>query len=431
MLNILVVYYHRYTFPMRESIKSHLYSFANYLKNAKNFYLNVAFPIPNYIFHIDFDLLIFHTTFLSRLKWSFIPYKEFIRDYKSLKKIKAVKIIFPQDEFIRSNVICEFINDFEIDVVFTTSGKDEWDKIYPYVDKNRVKFHTVLTGYLDEHTVERVKKLLKNNEKRPIDIGYRVTKVPYSLGYHGYMKEEIAHIFKKHASDNGLKIDISTKEEDIFLGFDWYNFLLRCKYIIGIEGGSSLLDFDGSIRKKVEKYLEKHPEADFHEVKRNCLDNLDGGLKLFAISPRHLESCITKTCQILIEGEYNGILKAWLHYIPVKKDYSNIKEVINLIKEDSLRKEIVERAYKDIVESGKFTYKEFVKKIIKLSLEDRYQKEKKSQKSIVDFYHTMNKVREYIIWKFILIESIFVKILKMVLSPNQIKRLKKLLKKGA
>jgi len=430
MLNILIVYYHRYSFPMRQSIKDHLYSFNNYFKKAYFFYLNAAFPLPFYIFYINFDLIIFHTTFLSRLKWSPLPYEKHIKKYKKLTKLKAPKVIIPQDEFIRSDVICNFIKDFDIKVVFTTSDKKEIEKIYPEIDKTKVKFVQVLTGYLDEYTIAKVKKMLRRYNKRPIDIGYRVTKVPFSLGKHGYEKEKIAHLFQKYGKKFGLKVDISTDEKDIFLGFDWYRFLLKCKYTIGVEGGSSILDFDGSIRKKVQKYLQEHPKANFKEVQKECLADVEGNLNLFAISPRHLEACMTKTCQILVEGNYNGILIPWRHYIPLKRDYSNIKEVIELVKKDLKRNEIVEQAYKDIVESGKYTYKEFVNKVIFTSLEDTLRNQKSTLSDII-FYilYILNKVREFVLWKLILIESVVIVVLEKLLGSKQLTKIKKMIRR--
>ena len=54
----------------------------------------------------------------------------------------------------------------------------------------------------------------------------------------------------------------------------------------------------------------------------------DGRLQLFAISPRHLEACATRTCQVLVEGEYSGVLRPGEHYIPVRKDLSNLDDVL-------------------------------------------------------------------------------------------------------
>ncbi len=55
------------------------------------------------------------------------------------------------------------------------------------------------------------------------------------------------------------------------------------------------------------------------------------------------------------------------HYIEIKKDFSNLEDVINMIKSDQLRKKIVERCYLDIVLSGTYSYKKFVSEILRVA----------------------------------------------------------------
>ncbi len=169
-----------------------------------------------------------------------------------------------------------------------------------------------------------------------------------------------------------MKYNISTNIKNTFLGDDWLKFLLSCKYTIGVEGGSSILDPDGEIKKRVDLFIKKNPKANFSTVKKYCKLNMRGNLNLKALSPRHLEACMTKTCQILIEGNYGGILIPWKHYIPLKKDFSNIDKVISIIKNDISRKKIITRTYKDIVASNKYSYQTFVNKIENEIIEDYY-----------------------------------------------------------
>ena len=63
----------------------------------------------------------------------------------------------------------------------------------------------------------------------------------------------------------------------------------------------------------------------------------------------------------MYEGNYKGILKKDVHYISLKKDYSNIEEVINKIKDDDYLQNMANTAYKDIVESEKYSYENFIK----------------------------------------------------------------------
>lgn len=143
---------------------------------------------------------------------------------------------------------------------------------------------------------------------------------------------------------------------------------MRCKYTLGAEGGASVLDRTGQILESTLRYRALHPQADYEEIAGHCFPEGDNSLTLTAISPRHLEACATKTCQILIEGDYNGILTPGRHYIELKRDFSNIDEVLDLVKLDKQRAEIAAQAHGDIVESGLYSYRSFVNFLLSQTL---------------------------------------------------------------
>lgn len=363
MANILIVYYYNQEYPLRATIADHLYSFQKYAQH-NCLYLNVAVrEIPSYLRKVRIDLIIFHTIFLSA-RWNRLLFRHVVHKVSALKDVDAVKVALPQDEFLNTDLLCDFINEFGVDYVFSVAPESEWGKIYSTVDRNKVGFVNALTGYLDTNMLAKINRLASSVRSRPIDIGYRAWRGGAWLGRHGFLKAEISDRFQEKAPAKGLVTDVSTRAEDTLLGEAWYEFLLRCKYIIGVEGGASILDRDGSIRERTEAYVQAHPEASFDEIERNCFANLEGSLKLFAISPRHLEACATRTCQVLVEGDYNGILVAGKHYIELKRDFSNLDEVLHTMKQDRLRHEIVEAAFRDCVESERYTYKSFVESTI-------------------------------------------------------------------
>jgi hypothetical protein len=335
--------------------------------------LNLAVrSTPAYLTYVSFDLIIFHTTFLSN-RWIPSLFEELCEKARPLKRIKAIKVALPQDEFIYTDLLCDFINEFEIDHVFSVAPEFEWKKIYHTVDHRKVRFDGVLTGYLDEATINKIHQMAQKIRTRTIDIGYRAWRAAPWLGRHGRFKVAVAELFERHAPARGFVVDVSTREEDTFFGDAWYEFMLRCKYMIGVEGGASILDRDGAIKKRTEEYMALHPQASFEEVEQECFPNLDGSLSFFPLSPRHLEACATRTCQVLIAGDYNNILIAGKHYIELKRDFSNIDEVLDTLKEDRLRQEITDRAYLDVVESGKYSYRSFIEFITEKSLEGRRQ----------------------------------------------------------
>lgn len=366
MYNILICYHGKY--PTRTTILDHLYSFQRY-SGQRCFYLNLAVEnLPAYLLQIRFDLIIFHTVFLST-RWHEETFRKVINKVRSLKTSTAVKIALPQDEFYYTSAVCDFINEFGIEHVFSVTPPSEWKKVYKTVDFSKVKFHYVLTGYLEKHTLRRIDQMANAIHDRDLMIGYRAWRAEPWLGRHGYLKSQLAEIFQREAVARGIMANISTREEDTLHGDAWYEFLFRCKYTIGVEGGASILDWDGSIRERTDRYVAQHPNAKFEEIEAACFPGMDGSLSLFAISPRHLEACATKTCQILIEGDYNGVLIPGKHYIELRSDFSNLEEVFAQLGDETLRTRIVECAYHDVVGSDDYFYEGFVKQVLEASLE--------------------------------------------------------------
>ena len=357
--------------PIRANLRDLLYCFGKY-SNANVFYLNLAVGyVPWYVRTVSFDLIIFHTLFLNS-HWKPRRFAKLQRKVEFLQNTKAVKVAFPQDEFHNPKSLCQFISRFNIKHIFSVQPENEWKNIYREVDFSKVQFHRVLTAYLDDDVLYKVARKKESLSKRDITIGYRTLGNTFRnfawYGRHGLLKVTIADIVQEVASKHDIKSDISYQLKDIINGDRWYWFLLRCKYVIGIEGGTSILDWDGRLHEKTSKFVKNNPDAEFEEIERNCFPGLDGTFRGFALSPRHLEACVTETCQILTEGEYNGILKPNLHYIELKKDFSNLDSVIDSVIRDDKRKVITKRAFEDIVKSGKYTYTQYTKFVIETAL---------------------------------------------------------------
>ena len=409
---------------MRKTLEEHLRAF-ELDPSARIYYINTAFRIPNYIFHISFDLVILHSTLIAQYRWRGIGPKNTKIFKKSIHKINAVKIAFPQDEFFNTEPIEKLFDLCDIDHIFSVSNPSEWSKIYP---KLTTPIHQVLTGYLNPETVRKWRIPRKKTRK----IGYRAWSGEFWAGKHALLKGEIGKKVKEYALQKGVPVDISVDEGDLFLGESWLDFLSSCQYTLGVEGGSSILDSNGSIKAKVEQYTCKHPNATYAEVERNCFHRAENSLNLKALSPRHLEACMTKTCQILIEGDYNNVLKPGKHFIALKKDYSNIEEVFSLLQSDFQREKIVRNAYRDIVESEKYTYDSFVKHVLDVSMKNIPIKNKQN------FDHWMwsyNNFREQLLSWIIQIEAFIFQCTKRIISksgsPSFLLNLKKLRNKWA
>lgn len=187
---------------------------------------------------------------------------------------------------------------------------------------------------------------------RTIDIGF--------IGhlYHSFIgdmeRTNLIQFFQRNGSSLGVSCDIRTQR--LSRG-EWAQFLRKSRGILGAESGTYYLDKTGQTIEDVKKYVKGHPSVSFKEIHDLYFKNRQNSVSGKAISSRHFEPIGTKTCQILIEGEYNGILKADEHYISVRKDLSNIEDVIQRFKDNSYRRAMVERTYEYVMDSHTYRHR--------------------------------------------------------------------------
>lgn len=375
-MNILVIYAINYT-EVRKTILDSLYCFTRYDSLNNYFYLNIGDEfllneinkkkktysgVSAIVVHYSAVSLRFSPVWWSKNKSKIISF---------IKRFNCQKIIIPQDEYNYTNYLQEFIKEAGINTVLTCAGEEDYIKLYPSsLGYNHIE--TVLTGYIDENTLDEINRK-KKSVSRKIDIGYRARKVPFWLGKHSQLKTELADRFLEYLKSNDTELvcdiantDVDSQKQNTFFGDDWIDFLMSCRTVLGCLGGSGLVDWDGSIARNVNEYCKKHPDAGFSEVEAACFEGLDNYIHLFAISPRHFECAMTKTCQILVEGDYAGIFRANVDYIELKKDFTNIDDVIQKVKNVEYCNQIADNCYEHVVKSGKYTYKKFVEGILKL-----------------------------------------------------------------
>jgi len=343
-------------YPTRATLVDALLAFRRYAP-CRVFYLNLRVRrVPWYLRLVDFDLVVFQTLFFAT-RWDPAAFRARIERAAPLRRIGRLRVALPQDEFINADGVNDFLERLDVGAVFSVQPAHEWDTIYGA--RRSFAVHPVLTGYLDD---ERVAKLEGFQQlPRDIDIGYRTSdRPPAWLGRHGYLKADVARVVDPPARARGLVTDISVDAADTLLGDDWYRFLCRCRYTLGVEGGTSIIDRTGEIRRRTDAYAAEHPNATFEEIEAACFPGIDGTFRGFAISPRHLEACAARVCQVLTEGEYGGILAPGRHYIELKRDFSNLDEVLDRVQSGEGREEMTARAYDDIVGSKRYTYQAFV-----------------------------------------------------------------------
>ncbi|MDE3038089.1 MAG: hypothetical protein KGJ21_06535, partial [Pseudomonadota bacterium] len=358
----LLVYHSRGAWPLRASRHDHLFCFARH-SSERYLYVNTAYPVPEAMAALPIRAIIFHTSFLS-LRWSPEAFVRVARKVAFMKALPVTKIAIPQDEFLNTDALCDFIAGMNVTHVCSNAGEKDWPVIYQKLPPAcRPEFHKALTGYVEEGRVRAITARDSYPANRPLDVCYRAWQAAYWLGSQARHKVRIAAETARLAPSLGLKADISLDSEDTLTGRAWLDFLRSSKATIGCEGGASVCDHDGSLRRAVEAYLQDRPQASYDEIHGKFLKERDGEIALSALSPRHLEAALTKTYQILVEGEYGGVMKAGVHYYPVKPDYSNLRAALLTIRDDAMRQRIVENAFNDLILSGWYSYGSFVRQV--------------------------------------------------------------------
>ncbi len=334
-----------------ETIDEHVSSFKKY-SNLPITIINFADGFPKNISLIKPEGFIFHYSAFASMKKDFYDY---VLDNKN-----AVKIAFFQDEMHNWDKRTSLINNLEIDIVYTCFEENEH---YIYKKFSSIKeVHTNITGYVDQNLITKARKYFKEDNSRTIDIGYRGRQIDYFFGSGAQEKHSIAVDFENHVikKNLNLNVDLKSKEHDRLYGSQWYEFLADSKGTLGVESGTSIVDLDGSIEKQTNQFISENPEAGFNEVHKKILERYENNIYYRSISPRIFESAAFKICMILFEGKYSGILQPGVHYIELKKDFSNINQVLSDFSRAEVRKKITENAYKDLIASDRYSYENFI-----------------------------------------------------------------------
>tara|TARA_B100001093_G_C26824871_1_gene1013554 strand:+ start:738 stop:2033 length:1296 start_codon:yes stop_codon:yes gene_type:complete len=344
----------------REGVISIESLFKNYSKEIKCLNHDAQINLPENIKAINFDLIILGPTFLySRFNPKL--FNKLKKKYDFIANMDTCKIALPQDEYTYSEILDEWMCDWEISRVYSVLPKFK-KLIYPkYIKQGEIK--EGFTIYINEKLINKFKE--RKMKSREIDISYRASALPESYGSIGQLKKDIGLSASKTLNEICLlKTDISVDKKNIITGIKWYRFLENSKACIVTPSGSSIHDPKGSIRIAVEKYKLKYPKSRYKDVEKNCFPKLDKKFVMTAISPRNIEAGLAGTVQICIDCEFSNILEENKDYIPLKGDLSNIKEVIDIIKNKEKMEKISNNCKNSLLNSKKLNEVYFLEEIL-------------------------------------------------------------------
>lgn len=370
MKNILILY-RKTDFDKRRTVSDHLFSFRRYVGGCNFVYFNVLGPdsFSRALLEFEFDAVLLHYTFLATRfgSWDdYLPYYDSI--LPQLKQLKGVKALMPHDEYFGTAALWQMATDLGVRRVYASCYPHDYDVLWP---PDRIGGEdlckTVLTGYVEESLVPVFDKLDRDTP-RTLDIGYRAAEGSFFFGKHGLIKSQLAKeaqaALPRHPD---LKTDIlltGERHKGSIQGNDWLRFLASCRTVLGCLGGSSLMDPDGQTREAVIAYTKRHPDAGYEQVRDHCYRQPDGQIRSFLLGPRHFECALARTCQLLVEGDYHGVLAPGVDYIEIKADYGNLDEVFDRITDHAYCRRIAQQCYEHVVASGNYTYRRFANEVV-------------------------------------------------------------------
>jgi hypothetical protein len=284
-------------------------------------------------------------------------------DYIAKRRaFRGVKMLAVQDEYQYTNGIHQLIRESGFHIVLTNAPPALVERIYPREMFPNTEFIRVLTGYVPEHLAERGKNLRRLRD-RPIHIGYRGRDIGGLYGRLAFDKLEIGRRMREICIQRGIPHDIEWSEDRRLYGDAWYDFIGSCRVNLGSESGSNVFDFDGTIAAKYAELATARGGPVPYDEFRVHTDPIEHHYEMGQISPRAFEAAALRTPMILFSGSYGGLIKPEVHYIELKKDFSNVDAVLARLGDLEGLERLADRAYDRMVGSGEFSYRRFVELI--------------------------------------------------------------------
>jgi hypothetical protein len=349
---VLVLYQHTAPGPMRSALRQKVRVLESSATRHEIVYWNAGYSVPQAIRRLSVDAVILDNTLLVA-RWA----PEFAArrpTFDWLAGVDALKIAFPQDEYNHAHVLDDWLADLGIDVVFSVFGAEHRELLYPRLGA-AARFEKCLTGYVDELDVTRNAAVVLPHDRRGLDLAYRAQALTPRFGRLGQLKHTVADAVAPAARAAGLRVDVSTDPRDAVLGDRWFAFVASARAMLGSESGGSAVDRRGELVAAERSMLAENPGLAFADFDAAMPAGWDGQLP-GSIGPRHLEAAAARTCQVLVEGGYDGVLEPNVHYLPVRADFSDVEAVVDRLSDRALVEATATRAYADLVLSGRYGY---------------------------------------------------------------------------
>lgn len=359
MTKVLVI--HGLRFDSRLTTLQHTLSFARHLEGCEVTYVNGLGLVNHPSATEQYDLVILTYELMSLRNTPF--WKEVAKRVRPLIETARARVVMPQDDYSSCSILDDFIVDNQVDHVFSPITRD-LEMLYPRSTALGVSFSEALTGYWESGTELPVDEFRKSFESRTVELGQRVRYLPPQLGDSARRKGELAIRFAELAERAGFVCDVSTRNEDVLTGSDWWKFLGNIRFTVGRLGGASIGDPKGRLAMRVHRMQLRRPSITYDEIERRLRTKMLPHGDFSAISPRLFECAAMGVCQVLERAHYFDGFEPDVHYIALEPDMSNIDDVFAKMRDFDLCRSIVEHARDLLIDSGRYSYRRFVRAMV-------------------------------------------------------------------
>lgn len=351
-MNILILYNGTQTYT--NTVFDHVSSFGKFSK-SRVFYAHLEAGGDVSVDLARFDVVIIHYSIRVCFDHVSIPMAE------KLSRFDGLKALFIQDEYDNTHRAWHWIRELGISLVFTVVPPESIARVYPPDHLPGVRFVSNITGYVPDGAQDI--SAVTPPSHRKILIGYRARNLPIRYGALGFEKVEIGRMVKTYCDAHGLPTDIAWTEEARLYGDAWVQFLQSCRAMLGSESGSNVFNWEGKLEGEIAQWRKANPGASDDEAYEAVVAPREIHGLMNQVSPRVFEAIANRIVLVLFEGSYSGVVVQGLHYLALKKDGSNLPDILAKLRDDSFVDEITERAYRDVLMSGRFSYRTFVEMV--------------------------------------------------------------------
>jgi len=308
-------------------------------------------PLQPQVARYSFDAVIMMSTFLDKMRLHHDD-KSWMGQYGFLKKSNSIKVAFSQDDYWFSEVRDDFYCEHELDLLLPVCKEESWSELIPrYLSREKGEVRQGYTTYMTKK-MKSLSDLASEWDSRVCDVVYRASGTPTFPNRMGQVKASIGEVFLEKLISIGsdqISTDIRTADGSMIRGIDWHKFVGGSRAILGSNSGSSVNVRNMSQVQKINAYKKNHPSAVISEIENHCFDEKDRNKTYTMLSPRNIEAAMLGTLQILVRGEYSGVLKPYEHYVPLDEGGGNVAEVVEILQDSDRSRSIVQNCRDSIL----------------------------------------------------------------------------------